>query len=232
MSSENGIKLKEIKHIYCICDPNKEPERFQFISEWLKVFEKSYYTITSYCYKDTVTTKDLLDYSLSRTQLRKSESSLMINYFKIMEEIESKYKDGNFLILESDVIPVKNWNIILSELIEKSNRSSFDFIHIGNGCNLMPMMYGHKIKSNPDVYLCPKARCTESIIWSYDGIKKFNEERKKMSLLIQPLDFHFDEIIEKQNAKVYWSYPSVFVQGSQNGKYKSAIQYDLNPRNN
>lgn len=222
----------DIKHIYCICDRTKEPDRYQFISEWLsKTFDKSFYTITSYCYKDTITTKDLLDYSLSRVELRKSESSLMINYFKVMEDIESKYKDGNFLILESDVIPVDNWNQLLSQFMLKVNNIEYDFLHIGNGCNLLPKMYGHSIKPNPDIYLCPKARCTESIIWSYEGVKRFNKKRKELGLLVQPLDFHFDEIIEEGNCKVYWSYPSVFIQGSQNGKYKSSIQYDKNPRN-
>lgn len=219
-----------IKHIYCICDPVKEKDRFQFISEWFKLFDNSYYTIKSYCYKDTITTKDLLEYSLSRTRLRKSESSLMVNYFKIMEEIELKYTEGNFLILESDVIPVMDWDNLLNKLIGKLDGVDFDFLHIGNGCNLMPIMYGHQLKAYPDIYLCPKARCTESILWSYNGIKKFNKFRKGLGLLIQPLDFHFDEIIEKWNGKVYWSYPSVFIQGSQNGKYKSAIQYDENPR--
>lgn len=230
MEEDKINNIANISHIYCICDPIKEKDRFQFISEWLNLFDKSYYTIKSYCYKDTITTKDLLDYSLSRTRLRKSESSLMINYFKIMEEIELKYKSGNFLILESDVIPMNNWEFLLNEFMKKTEAIDFDFVHIGNGCNLMPMMYGHKLKAKPDIYLCPKARCTESIIWSYNGIKKFNKARKEYDLLIQPLDFHFDEIIEKENSKIYWSYPSVFAQGSQNGKYMSAIQHDENPR--
>lgn len=226
-------KINDLQHIYCICDKEKEPERFKFINEWLSsTFDKSFYTIKSYCYKDTITTKDLFDYSLSRTQLRKSESSLMVNYFKIMDEIEEKYTQGQFLIIESDVLPLKKWDSLLTFLLLKIKDLDYDFLHIGNGCNLLPTMYGHHIKHSPDIYLCPKARCTESIIWSYNGVKKFNKKRKEYELINQPLDFHFDNIIEQdEKNKVYWSYPSVFIQGSQNGKYKSAIQYDKNPRN-
>jgi hypothetical protein len=155
----------------------------------------------------------------------------MVNYFKIMEHVEETYSSGNFLILESDVIPLLNWESTFDAVTRQMNHISFDFVHIGNGCNLSPTMFGHNIRGNAvKLYRCPKARCTEAIVWSFDGIKKFNSHRKGMQIIDQPLDFHFDDIISALDGNIFWSYPSIFAQGSQNGLYKSAIQYDKNPR--
>lgn len=220
-----------IDQVFIICDKHNEKERYTLLQEWLGK-EGLTYTFHSVCYKNTLSTKMLLDFNLSRVNLRKSESSLMVNYFSLMDSIEKSYTGGLFLILESDVIPVKNWKQTLETLVLISSKANdFDFIHVGNGCNLSPTMFGHKIRDEPSIYMCPKARCTEAMIWSYEGIRKFNYLRRQLThTIFVPLDFHFDELITQHKCTTYWSHPFCFKQGSQMGVFKSTIQSDPNPR--
>jgi len=67
---------------------------------------------------------------LRNTNLSYGELSLFLNYRAILENIEKNYKDGLFLILESDVITSKDINKF-NDFLDFINNKDFDLIHLG-----------------------------------------------------------------------------------------------------
>ena len=52
-------KICGIEHIYILCDRSYEPKRYNYLLQWAKMnFPADYYTISLYCYKDTIHDKD------------------------------------------------------------------------------------------------------------------------------------------------------------------------------
>lgn len=227
------MTIHNIDHIYILCDKSYELNRYNFLLNWAgNHFDPSYFSFNMYCYKDTIHKKDILKYGIVEDRLKPSEISLFINYMKIFEDIIDKYsnkKNSHFLILESDIIPQDNWKIILNKQMELLNNKPFDFLHIGNGGNndFLPSLFGHLIKNNDcNVFQCPSARCTEAMIWSYDGARKYLSLQHKP--VIHPLDFYFNTIAANgvksiDETKTYWGHPVAFIQGTANGTYESTV---------
>jgi hypothetical protein len=88
-------------------------------------------------YKNTITKEIYNKYTsnqivrrLRNTDINTGELSLFLNYRAVLEDIEKKYKDGLFLILESDVMFSKDINKFNNFLNFISNKD-FDLIHLG-----------------------------------------------------------------------------------------------------
>lgn len=226
------MTIHNIDHIYILCDKSYELNRYNFLLKWAQDnFPPSYFSFNMYCYKDTLHKKDILKYGLVEDRLKPSEMSLFINYMKIFEDIVDKYsnnKNSHFLILESDVIAQKDWKNILNSQMKLLDNKHFDFLHVGNGGNndFLPSLFGHTITDNYNVYPCPSARCTEAMIWSYNGAMKYLSYKHKP--VIHPLDFYFNTIAANgvkniQETKSFWGHPVAFVQGTANGTYESTV---------
>ena len=78
-----------------------------------------------------------------------------------------------------------------------------------------------------DIYKTNITRCTDSFIWSYKGIEKFVLYIEKIIFttgIDWPIDFFMNNFLKQNEFDMYWTYPSLTTQGSQNGTYKSTIQ--------
>jgi hypothetical protein len=230
-------KLFGIEHIYILCDKSYESERYSYLLQWARLnFPPDYYTISLYCYKDTICDKDIQHYGIQKEVLKPSEISLIINYNKVFEDILDKYKyhhtKTNFLILESDIIPTEHWRQKLENQMIKMKDKDYYFLHVGNGGNdtFIPSIFGHTLNNESDVYPCPSCRCTEAMVWTYTGIE--NAVCFKNKPITLPLDFYFN-IIATNNikgistTKTWWGHPVSFIQGTANGTYTTTINDNI-----
>ena len=135
----NGGCWKHISNIYCVNNPEFEPNRNELLKNMFKQLNISddYIKYISPTYKTTIakeiydkyTSNQLVRY-LRNYNLHYGELSLFLNYRNILENIEKNYKDGIFLIFESDVMISKDidkFNGFLDFIHDKD----FDLIHLG-----------------------------------------------------------------------------------------------------
>jgi hypothetical protein len=215
--------MENITHIFAICNKNEELDRYEDIEKWIsKDFDESYYTIDSYCWGNNLKQDDLSKYNIIEC-LNKGNKSLYLNHIKIFEKILNEYKSGqNFLILESDSVPIENYKEIINEQLNILKDKSWDYLDVGNGCSWTPEKMGHTIINGNNVYLCNYSRAAHSIVWSYEGIKKFYNFFVSGKITItKPIDYMFWQVMQNVDPHVYWGHPFAFKQGSQCGIYQS-----------
>jgi hypothetical protein len=225
--------MTSITHIYVIGDERREPERISY----LKSYFISDQNVTFYqpTYKDTITEAELQKYvavneSLHNRPLRMGEISLFLNFIYLFERILSTYTEGYFLLLESDVLFLRNHTDYLEKILEHIQLYNIDCTSIGFGCNLVPP----GTDTNSDAFQftrMTRIRCTDSMIFSYDGIKKvygyiqgFLQSGKSLN---EPIDNFLQTYFEYTPEYIYaWAWPPLCIQGSQNGTYTTNIQDD------
>jgi len=128
-----------ISCIYCINNPIFEPQRHELLKsmfrgvnindDYIKYISTTYKTTITKEIYDKYTSKQLVRY-LRKSNLTYGELSLFLNYRAVLEDIEKNYKDGLFLILESDVMisnDINKFNKFLDFFVNKE----FDLIHLG-----------------------------------------------------------------------------------------------------
>ena len=225
----NGNKVSKI---ICITNEEKEKNKYDFLK---KQFNEN--SIPSYIveyslptYFDNMDKKLLLIVKINNTDLQKeynrdlrtNEISLFLNFYIIFRRILGSYKEGIFITYESDVI-FKNNIHLLNTLINKIGE--FDCIAFGSGCSLE--VTTPNLNIDIDIYKNNTTRCTDSFIWSYKGIEQFVSYIEKIIFttgIDWPIDFFMNNFLKQNEFNMYWTYPSLTIQGSQNGIYKSTIQ--------
>jgi hypothetical protein len=128
-----------ISHVYCVNNPIFEPERHNMLKKMFNDMNinDNYIKYISPTYKTTITneiynkyTSNQLVRHLRNTNMNGGELSLFLNYRAVLEDIEKNYKDGFFLILESDAMiskDINKFNTFLNFIVNKE----FDLIHLG-----------------------------------------------------------------------------------------------------
>jgi hypothetical protein len=128
-----------INKIYCINNEIFEPDRHKMLKNMFLKHNVSNDFIKYMCptYKHTIDTDTYNKYTsrqlvrhLRNSNMTYGELSLFLNYRAVLEDIEKNYKDGLFLILESDVMESKDiskFNNFLDFIKDKE----FDLIHLG-----------------------------------------------------------------------------------------------------
>jgi hypothetical protein len=128
-----------VSRVYCVNNPVFEPERHVMLKQMFQKLniENNFVKYISPTYKTTITneiyeryTKNQLVRHLRHNNLSYSELSLFLNYRAVLEDIEKNYKDGIFLIFESDLTyskDISKFNDFLSFISNKD----FDLIHLG-----------------------------------------------------------------------------------------------------
>ena len=176
--------------------------------------------------------------------IKKSELSLILNYRYVLEDIVKNYKDGLFIIFESDILPNKDINK-LNDFINDIYNKDWDFIHIGehhnnifNGVSieLFEKYENNRFieditdkKSNFRLVRKLHTRCCDCIIWKYSAIKEFLNYMIENNNYNLALDYYIIKYLEKNNnIKHYWSLNNFFINGSNNGFLKTNIQNDIN----
>ena len=253
-----------VSQIYIVANPDFEPER---CSRLMDLFYNKlgisgdHVSFISPTYKHMITDEMMrqnvvspIIQRLRALPMKKSEVSLYLNYKAVLESIERNYKDGMFLIFESDVVLVEqNFSLFCSFLEYLYNKKGvWDVINIGwseisdtfgipaiNGKtpyrDLLPPHlqfsgFIEDITNNQDpVRLIRKyhTRCTDSFVWNYSGVVKFLEYMNKEPCNT-PLDYYMINKLETDaDFKHYWTSETFFIQGSNHGLDQSTIQHDI-----
>ena len=161
-------KLNELTHVYCLCDPIIEPDRYVYLVEQFQDpeigigipnFLITYLLPTYYNKFDTKLSMSVkINYELSNQKYKRKinhkEISLFLNFYLIFLYIINYYKSGKFLILKSNVI-LKN-NIRYIHTIcegDQINKIIFTYKEIEK---ILPAMkkeiYTHGISDPIDMY--------------------------------------------------------------------------------
>ena len=230
-------KNYKLDRTFCICSETFESKRYNRLNnlfpslkldvEYLQPTYKD--TITEEIYNKYVKTDDI--FTLRSSPLKKSELSLILNFLNVFQHIRKNYVKGHFLILESDVYLHGNINDI-NNIIDTLNENNmiWDCVHIGfdkpnelHKFDYTKDSIGIKRMFNP--------KCTDSMIWSYNGILKFlNYLEKEIQLDFSvPYDYLLWNFFKIHNDfYFYWCNNEVFIQGSNSGLEESTIQDNKN----
>lgn len=225
-------KWSLVTNVFIISSFEFEPNRYNEIKNEFKEHNVQFICPT---YKHTITdeiynyhVKDHSKLACWNRTLYKSELSVILNHISILKHIEKNYKDGIFLIFESDVIKIDsnnqfnsflemietkknenvyNWDIISlgTYAIETINNMDNEWYHIDENCNDDKFNLIQKQRTNS----------ADSLLWSYSGIKKFLNILEKENDYNLPFDNFIDRILNKYpEIKLYWSMTSFFLQKS------------------
>lgn len=244
-----------IERVFCVCNPEFEPDRYEmltklFASQNIRSDNVHYISST---YKHTITEdiynkniNDQLVLRLRRTPMKKGELSLFLNYKEVLEYIVKNYKDGIFLIFESDAMlskDVSQFNDFMDEIKEKD----WGIIHIGSYSDQIwredPNINGQTgykkrqvyqkkciedITDKTDKYRLSRkyhTRCTDSFVWRYHSINTFLNHLNVESNFGVPFDYYLCNFLEHHNEiKHYWSENEFFKQGSNLGLMPTTLQ--------
>jgi len=222
-----------INNILIISSPEFELKRYNDIKNEFKEYNVQFICPT---YKHTITDEMYDYYVKDKTRLLcwnrilyKSELSLILNHVSVLKHIEKNFKDGIFLILESDVTILDNnnqFNDFLEIIKTKKNGDIYNWDVISLG-SYSSEKINEKFNTwyeidkddciNGKIVIIRKkeTNCTDSFLWSYSGIKKFLKILENINDYNFPYDFIINEIIQKYpEFKYYWSMIPFFLQKS------------------
>ncbi len=202
---------QKVQHVYIICSKEHEVERFNYLTTMMDKMGIPNYTM--WCVSWGALTHDQITEFRIATHLKTGEMSLIYNFYSLAKHIGQVYKSGKFVIMESDVLFTEHFAKRMGEVVDSND---YDMIHFGNGCRCTPP------NTNPNqfLYLMHKTRCTEAIMWTWEGLKKI----QLYDQVTEPLDLFFSGIVIPRNKiSIAWTWPSLVVQGSQNGTYRSML---------
>jgi hypothetical protein len=247
-----------ISQICCVSNPKFEPERCNMLKElfkrqnvdecFIKYISPTYkHTITKEIYNNNIKEQQVL--RLRNTPMKLGELSLFLNYKANLEYIAKNYKDGIFLVFESDILLGKDINN-LNEFLTSIKTKDWDLIHIG--------MYDKGIWLGPEHFWFPtgyvnrvyvknicieditsvndkfrlsrkfNTRCCDSFLWKYNSIIKYLNWMNNSELNFGvPMDYYMCNFFEKNpDFKHYWSNDEFFKQGSNIGIMPTTLQSD------
>lgn len=244
-----------IERVFCVCNPQFEPDRYEMLQKLFasQNIESDYVHYISSTYKHTITDElynaninEQLVLQLRRNPMKKGELSLFLNYKEVLEYVVKNFKDGNFLIFESDVMlsnDVMKFNGFMDEIKEKD----WGIIHIGSYSEQIwredPNINGQTgyknrhfyqkrciedITDKSDNYRLSRkyhTRCTDSFVWRYNSIHSFLNHMKLEKNYGVPFDYYLCNFLEHHNEiKHYWSENEFFKQGSNLGFMPTTLQ--------
>ena len=250
-----------VEKIYTISSPEFEPDRYAHMSDlFYNKLKLSSDNVQFICptYKHTITddmmkesVKEELVLKLRHIKMKKSEVSLCFNYKAVLEDIEKNYKDGMFVVFESDIFILDISQLDDFLHLAKVNKDNWDLIHFGNEgqtemfsspyCN-GDTPYRNKLNNvnsnfieditneKDEIRLIRKyyTRCTDSFLWNYSGVVKFLKYMNETPYN-SPFDYYMFHKFEIDNHfKHYWTTKSFFLQGSNLSYLPSTIQHDIN----
>ena len=170
-----------ISQVCCVSNPIFEPDRCKMLKDlfkgqniddcFIKYISPTYkHTITEEIYNEYV--KEQLVKTMRTSPMKKGELSLFLNYKANLEYIVKNYKEGIFLVFESDVMigrDINKFNNFLNEIKDKE----WNLIHIGIKSENTwkspylnsPTGYKKRIYYNNNNYIEDNLNCTDGSIY-------------------------------------------------------------------
>jgi GR25 family glycosyltransferase involved in LPS biosynthesis len=220
---------------YIICNKDKEDFRFKKLLFQIQQLDINLpnYEIFNFIWGDEITDEIRnkyckTDYSMKyhgrniiNNPLTNGEISLFLNYIECLRKIRREFKEGNFLILESDVIFSNEFNHFFKKIVESLPKlNNWDIINIGCGSRNYLKRFNYpktipfiinNIKFHNENINC----CAESIIWNYKSICKFLDYFEINEDIDSPIDTKMDIFSDVKNKfNIFWSVPFLIKQGS------------------
>lgn len=253
-----------VSQICIVSNPEFEPQRCSRLSDLfynklgVSVDQVSFISPT---YKHIITdemmrqnvTQPIIQ-RMRQLPMKKAEISLFLNYKAILESIERNYKDGMFLIFESDIFLLDEKFSQLCDFLSfiATKRDDWDVISMGYSdkretigspymlsispyrdnlpLSLHNVGYIEDITQiNDPIRLFRKyhTRCMDSFVWNYNGILKFLNFMNTEPYN-SPFDYYMIQKLETdEEFKHYWTSEPFFIQGSNHGLDMSTIQNDI-----
>ena len=253
-----------LTQVYIITNPIFEPARYERCRAMCDSLGLSSDNVTFLCptYKQLITSDIMKKYIISdlvknirpHCGTKKGELSLTLNFRAVYESIVNQYKDGMFLILESDAysLPtISDFNKCLEHLSHKQ----WSTINIGSGLDsgsdpFKRLPYLHvptPYRRVADIRLLSQhekedlsaagdvnryirkfhTRCTDAQLFSYGGCKQMYEYMAAEQNYGVPFDYYVIHKTEiDMGFKYYWSAIPYFDQLTNRGLEKSTLQGD------
>ena len=217
-----------IEHIYVIGSEAKEPERMAYLKDYFKskgIFV-SYFQPT---YMDTLSPEELSLFS-EKTHgriFKAAEKSVFLNFLYLFEKCVAIHS-GYVCILESDVIFEGDLLAYLEKLRCFLKGMYPDCLSIGSGCDLIDDDVNID-DMNFQIARKQIVRCMDSHIFSKKSLTMILDYMKGYGIFDEPIDNFLEKFIKGSKFNYYWVWPSITLQGSQYGYYKSSIQNTEDP---
>jgi hypothetical protein len=217
-----------IEHIYVIGSETKEPERIAYLKNYFKEkkIQVSYFQPT---YMDTLSPEELERFSEEThgRLFKAAEKSVFLNFLYLFEKCVEE--DSSYvLILESDVIFEGDLVTYLEGLSSFLKDIVPDCVSIGSGCDLID----DDVDTNDMNFQIARkqiVRCMDSLLFSKKGLSAILDYMKSYGVFDEPIDNFLEKFIKGSDFSYYWVWPSITLQGSQYGHYKSSIQNTEDP---
>tara|TARA_B100000674_G_scaffold207823_1_gene169963 strand:+ start:910 stop:1626 length:717 start_codon:yes stop_codon:yes gene_type:complete len=214
-------------NIFIICNKHREKNRYthsqEQISKHLSNFniKINYYyhiwadEITDDIYKKYCKTdKSMIKHgrNMKINPLTKGEVSLVLNNVNCLKKILKEYKEGYFLILESDFFLFDNFYKNLEKIINfiQTSNLKFDIVNIGKGFreyikkkNLNKIINTIKIDKELSLIKTNLNCGAEGLLWKIESIKKFIQNFEEENDINGPWDTILDTL--EYNFCIYWS---------------------------
>lgn len=215
--------------IFVICNKSIESERYTNLISQFKDGDFDIESIHFFC--DTWKTDIIDSYKYDKIifeNLKKGEISILINHIELLKKIKNEFKEGNFLIMESDAHTFGYFKFTknrLNEVYENSKDiKNWDIINIGGSCQQIFHEYNYP-KTKPikfekyKYYNEDRLICIEGLIWNYNSICKFldlfeNYIKIRKFKIYEPIDVIIDNLVKNKRLNIYWCNPALFKQGS------------------
>jgi GR25 family glycosyltransferase involved in LPS biosynthesis len=216
-----------IDHTYILCNPEKEPERAAYLTQWLArhTIDSSVYTMGLSCYGCDITAE--LAHSVynpwqnrkpvekarghNSYNLKLGEISLVLNWAAVAQ---AAVKAGHkvVMILESDVIFDDDFLPKLAEGLRAFDRGYWDFLSLSAGPNLRPQRNDdEKLQKWFMVSHYYHTRTTDAMIFKVDMMAKILET---LFPFAEVLDWELNYQLSLHKSRSFWLDPPIIRQGS------------------
>lgn len=213
------MKIEKIDRIY-ISHYTKLTDRKEYLQKalsfvdneirWIEEFDREDLTediIKKYIAKDVRYPKEM-NAPAKNGQMNLAEIGCSISHFYAFNEIVEKGFQ-NAILFEDDIVILPEFSNLNEYL--KEIPSDFDIIHIGDYLGRKP----RGITKGRYIYREGAGKGGASYIVSH----RFAERVKDIKIR-RVVDRFLDDL----HPRIYWLYPPVCIQGTKNGKYKSAVR--------
>jgi hypothetical protein len=218
-----------IDHIFILCDPTNEPDRFQYLQTWLQDnhIDSARYTIGLSCYGSDITAEQAFtvynpwqnrkpveqERNFNSYNLKPSEISLVLNWYAVAKQaVEKNYT--TVMILESDILFFDHFldNLQTSLGILQRGKVVWDFLSISGREDLRPKRDPKDTQlawfRNPGYY---HTRTTDAMIFQVSMLQKI---LGTLFPFAEVLDWELNYQLALHSSQSFWLDPPICRQGS------------------